>query len=54
MTILVHPNTESPRKDHEINPLWLGGALDLRTAQLPDHVDDQATEEVNTAPFLPA
>jgi aromatic ring-cleaving dioxygenase len=52
LTILVHPNTESPRKDHEINPIWLGGVLDLTTAQLPDFEEEHEPVEVNTEPTL--
>jgi aromatic ring-cleaving dioxygenase len=52
LTILVHPNTESPRKDHEINPLWLGSMLDLSTAQLPDFEEEHTVVEVNTTPTL--
>jgi len=27
LSILVHPNTDDPVADHEVNPLWLGEAV---------------------------
>jgi aromatic ring-cleaving dioxygenase len=29
LSVLVHPNTGSPRRDHLFNALWLGEVLDL-------------------------
>jgi DOPA 4,5-dioxygenase len=29
LSILVHPNTDDPVADHEVNPLWLGAPLPL-------------------------
>ena len=27
LSVLVHPNTDNPRRDHLANPLWIGSAL---------------------------
>ena len=29
LNILVHPNTDDPVADHEVNPLWLGEAVPI-------------------------
>eukprot|EP01121_Diplochlamys_sp_Union-15-3_P010369 TRINITY_DN2900_c0_g5_i1.p1 TRINITY_DN2900_c0_g5~~TRINITY_DN2900_c0_g5_i1.p1 ORF type:complete len:128 (+),score=3.62 TRINITY_DN2900_c0_g5_i1:41-424(+) len=36
LTVLIHPNTGYPRKDHTENAYWLGKQLSLYTSYLPE------------------
>ena len=51
LTILVHPNTDNPRRDHATHALWLGRVLELKTAMLSESIADDPLEPVvpNTA-----
>jgi DOPA 4,5-dioxygenase len=51
LSILVHPNTRNPRRDHLLDSLWIGAALPVREDVLPVEVDtaDEAGEP-NTQP----
>ena len=55
LSILVHPNTDRPRRDHIADRIWIGRPLPLLEETLPEH-EDQPEEagEPNTAPSLPA
>ena len=37
LSVLVHPNTDNPRRDHLANPLWIGSALAVHGENLPEH-----------------
>jgi len=53
LSILVHPNTAFPRRDHVEDALWIGRALELYEQVLPEHDDEpEAAAEVNSAPRL--
>ncbi|HWT11637.1 MAG TPA: DOPA 4,5-dioxygenase family protein [Allosphingosinicella sp.] len=53
LSILVHPNTANPRRDHVDDSLWIGPALALDEAVLPEHEERPETAgAVNTAPTL--
>jgi DOPA 4,5-dioxygenase len=57
LTILVHPNTENPRRDHLTHAFWMGEVLPIvRADQLPVATSPDHPEIVtpNTAPTLPA
>lgn len=54
LSILVHPNTSNPKRDHVADRLWIGSALALEEEVLRDHDDRPETAgEVNTSPTLP-
>ncbi len=41
LTILVHPNTRQPRRDHLVHAMWLGEMLPIvRPEQLPEQSDE--------------
>ena len=51
LSILVHPNTRFPRRDHVDDSLWIGAALPLDEDILP--VEEETAEEAgepNTEP----
>jgi DOPA 4,5-dioxygenase len=55
LSILIHPSTTTPLRDHLVDALWLGTRLPLTTEGLPEH--DPVAEgpgEPNTVPQLDA
>jgi DOPA 4,5-dioxygenase len=54
LSILIHPNTTNPRRDHTADPIWIGPALAIHDEKLPDHSEAEAALQPNTAPHLPA
>ena len=52
LSILVHPNTASPRRDHLADRLWIGRPLALHGEKLPDEAEMEAAPPPNTRPFL--
>ena len=54
LAVLVHPNTENPRRDHLVHALWLGEVLDIRGDLLPEQASDPDPDRVvpNTQPTL--
>jgi aromatic ring-cleaving dioxygenase len=55
LTVLVHPNTRDPRRDHLVHALWMGEMLHIVDADgLP--ADDEAELPLppNTAPTIAA
>jgi len=52
LSILVHPNTANPRRDHLADPLWIGPALNVHGDKLPEQAEAEAALPPNTQPTL--
>jgi DOPA 4,5-dioxygenase len=52
LSILVHPNTTNPRRDHAADPMWIGPALAVHAEMLPDDAEIEQAPAPNTAPAL--
>jgi DOPA 4,5-dioxygenase len=50
LSILVHPNTTNPRRDHLVDPLWIGKALSVHGEKLPDEAAPEQAPPPNTSP----
>ena len=54
LSVLVHPNTTNPRRDHLANPLWIGTPVAVHGEKLPDEGAVEQPPAPNTVPTLPA
>jgi aromatic ring-cleaving dioxygenase len=52
LSILVHPNTINPRRDHLVDPLWIGTPLALHGEKLPEEAEMEQPLAPNTTPVL--
>jgi DOPA 4,5-dioxygenase len=52
LSILVHPNTTNPRRDHLVDPLWIGEALAVHGDKLPEETEAEQALVPNTQPTL--
>src|SRR5882762_1381637 len=52
LSILVHPNTTNPRRDHLADPLWIGPALAVHGDKLPESTEIEHPPVPNTNPLL--
>ena len=52
LSVLVHPNTTNPRRDHLVDPLWIGRPLDLHGEKLPEEAAAEQPLAPNTHPVL--
>src|ERR1700690_1263019 len=50
LSVLVHPNTDNPRRDHLLNPLWIGSPLALHGEKLPEEAAAEEPLAPNTQP----
>ncbi len=50
LSILVHPNTTNPRRDHLADALWIGPALVVHGDKLPEAADREPAPPPNTSP----
>ena len=48
LSVLVHPNTANPRRDHLLNPLWIGSPLAVHGENLPEHATAEQAPSTNT------
>jgi aromatic ring-cleaving dioxygenase len=52
LSVLVHPNTTNPRRDHLADPIWIGPALSVHADRLPEHSEIEEAPAPNTSPTL--
>jgi aromatic ring-cleaving dioxygenase len=52
LSILVHPNTTNPRRDHLADPLWIGTPLAVHGEKLPEQAATEPAPAPNTQPLL--
>jgi DOPA 4,5-dioxygenase len=52
LSILVHPNTTNPRRDHLADPLWIGPPLAVHGEKLPEAAPMEPAPPPNTHPVL--
>ncbi|MBO0711021.1 MAG: aromatic ring-cleaving dioxygenase [Acetobacteraceae bacterium] len=53
LTILVHPNTDRPRDDHVLHPLWMGEKLAVKEEVLRNERETEERIVPNTEPTVP-
>lgn len=53
LSVLVHPNTANPRRDHLADPIWIGRALAVHGDKLPEEAELEQAPVPNTSPHLP-
>ena len=52
LSVLVHPNTTNPRRDHLADPIWIGPALAVHADKLPENAEMEKAPAPNTNPVL--
>lgn len=52
LSILVHPNTTDPRRDHLKDALWIGPQLAVHEDKLPHEMEAEIAPAPNTQPVL--
>jgi aromatic ring-cleaving dioxygenase len=52
LSILVHPNTTNPRRDHLADALWIGPPLAVHGDKLPEEAAIEQAPLPNTKPHL--
>jgi aromatic ring-cleaving dioxygenase len=52
LSVLVHPNTTNPRRDHLVNPVWIGPPLAVHGEKLPEEAAVEQAPSPNTHPAL--
>jgi aromatic ring-cleaving dioxygenase len=52
LSILVHPNTTNPRRDHVADTLWIGPPLAVHGERLPEEAEMEQAPVPNTTPVV--
>jgi aromatic ring-cleaving dioxygenase len=52
LSILVHPNTTNPRRDHVADSLWIGPTLAVHGDRLPEQAALEQAPQPNTHPMI--
>jgi len=52
LSILVHPNTTNPRRDHQADPLWIGPPLAVHADKVPEEAEMEQAPAPNTTPVI--
>jgi aromatic ring-cleaving dioxygenase len=52
LSILVHPNTVNPQRDHVVDPFWIGARLPIHDDKLPLESAPEEAPEANTTPRI--
>jgi aromatic ring-cleaving dioxygenase len=52
LSILVHPNTVNPQRDHVVDPFWIGAHLPIYDDKLPIESALEGAPEPNTTPSV--
>jgi DOPA 4,5-dioxygenase len=52
LSVLVHPNTTNPRRDHLVNPIWIGPPLAVHGEKLSEEAAVEQAPPPNTRPAL--
>jgi aromatic ring-cleaving dioxygenase len=52
LSILVHPNTTNPRRDHLADALWVGSPLAVHGEKLPEQAAMEPAPAPNSHPVL--
>ena len=52
LSVLVHPNTTNPRRDHLMDALWIGPPLAVHGDKLPEQAPMEQAPPPNTHPDL--
>ncbi|WP_348629671.1 DOPA 4,5-dioxygenase family protein [Mesorhizobium sp. WSM3860] len=54
LSILIHPNITNPKRDHTVDPVWIGRPLGVHEEVLGEEDEAEEALEVNTEPTLGA
>ena len=52
LSVLVHPNTTNPRRDHLADPLWIRAPLAVHGDTLPEESEMEQAPAPNTNPMV--
>jgi DOPA 4,5-dioxygenase len=52
LSILIHPNTINPRRDHVVDSCWIGTPLPIHDEKLPQHSELEAAPQPNTTAHI--